>query len=125
MADDAVTVAGVRSPLIDIGPRADEAAVFVHGNPGSRLDWAELADAVSGFGRAVAMDMPGYRRAGKPANFDYTIAGYARHLAGALDQLDISRAHLVLHDFGGPWGLAWAAGHRDQVTGDAHMRSKR
>jgi len=31
---------GVRSPLIQAGPAGDsEAVVFVHGNPGSRLDW--------------------------------------------------------------------------------------
>ena len=101
--------------MIDIGPRTDEAVVFVHGNPGSRLDWSELADAISPFARAVALDMPGYGQADKPADFDYTVAGYARHLAGALDQLAVSRAHLVLHDFGGPWGLAWAAEHPDRI----------
>jgi pimeloyl-ACP methyl ester carboxylesterase len=106
-----VTVDGVRSPVIDVGPRSGEAVVFVHGNPGSSLDWDDLAGRVSEFGRAVAPDMPGFGRADKPNDFDYTVAGYARHLAGTLDQLGISRAHLVLHDFGGPWGLAWACAH--------------
>src|SRR5688572_10277369 len=93
--EPAVTVDGVRSPLTDLGPRTSEAVVFVHGNPGSRLDWSELAAATSRFARTVAMDMPGYGHADKPADFDYTVAGYARHLAGALDQLGISRVHLV------------------------------
>ena len=113
--EPALTVDGVRSPLTDIGPRSSEAVVFVHGNPGSRLDWSELAAATSRFARTVALDMPGYGHADKPADFDYTIAGYARHLAGALDQLGVARVHLVLHDFGGPWGLAWAAGHPDRM----------
>jgi pimeloyl-ACP methyl ester carboxylesterase len=52
--------------------------------------------------------MPGYGAADKPRNFEYTIGGYGDHLAGVLDQLGIRRVHLVLHDFGGPWGLAWA-----------------
>jgi hypothetical protein len=26
-----------------------------------------------------------------------------------LDEEQIARAHRVLHDFGGPWGLAWAS----------------
>jgi pimeloyl-ACP methyl ester carboxylesterase len=110
-----LTVDGVRSPVTDIGPRAGEAVVFVHGNPGSRLDWSELGAATSQFARAVALDMPGYGQAAKPADFDYTVAGYARHLAGALDQSGLARVHLVLHDFGGPWGLAWAAGHPDRI----------
>ena len=111
----AVTVNGVRSPVIDLGPRTEEAVVFVHGNPGSKSDWWELANAISPIGRAVALDMPGYGQADRPAHFDYTVEGYARYLAGALDQLAISRAHLVLHDFGGPWGLAWAAAHPNQI----------
>jgi pimeloyl-ACP methyl ester carboxylesterase len=114
-SDVELTVDGVSSPVTDIGPRAGEAVVFVHGNPGSRLDWAELAAATSQFARTVALDMPGYGQAAKPADFDYTVAGYARHLGGALDQLGLSRVHLVLHDFGGAWGLAWAAGHPDRI----------
>ena len=109
-----VRVDGVRSPTIEAGsPDAAEAAVFVHGNPGSADDWAALVERTGEHGRAVALDMPGFGRADKPAGFDYTMQGYARHLAGALEQLGVQRAHLVLHDFGGPWGLQWAADHPD------------
>jgi pimeloyl-ACP methyl ester carboxylesterase len=110
-----VTLNNVRSPVLDLGPRSSEAVVFVHGNPGSRLDWTRLVEAVSQFGRAVALDMPGFGEADRPATFEYTVEGYARHLAGALEQLGVSRAHLVLHDFGGAWGLAWAAAHPAQI----------
>jgi len=107
-----VTIAGIRSPLIEGGPsEASEAVVFVHGSPGSSRDWEDLATQVSTFGRAVALDMPGFGQAEKPEHFDYTVDGYARHLASALTELGIRRVHLVLHDFGGPWGLAWAATH--------------
>jgi len=95
---------------------AGEAVVFVHGNSGSSRDWTALVRETGQFARAVALDMPGFGRASKPRNFDYTVDGYARHLAGALDQMEIRRAHLVLHDFGGPWGLAWAASHPDALA---------
>jgi pimeloyl-ACP methyl ester carboxylesterase len=72
-------------------------------------------EAVGTFGRAVALDMPGFGHADKPADFDYTVEGYARHLGGALEALGIRRAHLVLHDFGGIWGLAWAVDHPEAV----------
>ena len=52
--------------------------------------------------------MPGYGSADRPRELPYTVKGYADHLAGILDQIGVSRAHLVLHDFGGPWGLQWA-----------------
>jgi pimeloyl-ACP methyl ester carboxylesterase len=112
-----VRVGGVRSPVLEGGPRdADEAVVFVHGNPGSWRDWEALATEVSAFARMVAPTMPGFGDADKPDDFDYTTEGYGRHLAGILDQMGVKRAHLVLHDFGGPWGLAWAASNPDALA---------
>lgn len=117
MAEGVIEVGGIRSPLLQAGPAdAEEAVVFVHGNPGSSRDWASLVEGAGRLGRAVAPDMPGFGRAGKSADFDYTVEGYARHLGRMLDQLGIRRAHLVLHDFGGPWGLAWAAQNPDRFA---------
>lgn len=111
------TVAGLRTPVITAGPpELTEAVVFVHGNPGSGEDWAGLVGQVGAFARAVAMDMPGFGRADKPADFDYTVAGYAAHLDRVMETLGIDRAHLVLHDFGGPWGLAWATRNPDRFA---------
>ncbi|MGY1692050.1 alpha/beta fold hydrolase [Geodermatophilus sp. SYSU D01105] len=117
VSEGAVTVAGVRSPYLSAGPAdADEAVVFLHGNPGPAEDWRRLVARTGAFARAVAPDMPGFGGADKPATFVYTVDGYARHLAGLLDELGIRRAHLVLHDFGGPWGLWWAADHTDRLA---------
>ena len=104
-----MVVAGVASPVLEAGPEgAEDAVVFLHGNPGSGGDWRELLEEVGHFARAVAPDLPGYGEADKPRGFDYSLLGYARHIGGLLDELGIRRAHLVLHDFGGPWGLEWA-----------------
>jgi pimeloyl-ACP methyl ester carboxylesterase len=111
-------VGGVRSPTLEAGPEgATEAAVFVHGNPGSVHDWARLVEATGEHGRAIALDMPGYGDADKPEDFPYTIEGYANHLNGALARLGVERAHLIVHDFGGPWGLKWAVDHPDAYAG--------
>lgn len=105
-------VEGIRSPLLESGPAdQDEAVVFVHGNPGSSQDWVALLGRVGTFTRALAFDQPGFGKADKPHDFSYTVEGYATHLARALKELNVRRAHLVLHDFGGLWGLAWAAEH--------------
>ncbi|MGY1593822.1 alpha/beta fold hydrolase [Geodermatophilus sp. SYSU D00708] len=118
VTEGAVTVAGVRSPYLTAGPDdTEEAVVFVHGNPGPAEDWRRLVSRTGDFARAVAPDMPGFGGADKPDAFVYTVDGYARHLAGVLDELGIRRAHLVLHDFGGPWGLWWAADHPDRFAG--------
>jgi len=104
-----VMVEGVRSPALQGGPAtSEEAVIFVHGNPGFSRDWEDLLERVGEFSRCLAPDMPGFGQADRPEEFNYTVTGYARHLGGLLTKLQVQRAHLVLHDFGGPWGLAWA-----------------
>jgi pimeloyl-ACP methyl ester carboxylesterase len=112
-----VVVSGVRSAVFDSGPpRCAEAVAFVHGNPGPLDDWEFALSAVAQGARAVALDMPGFGRADRPRDFDFSPAGYARHMAGVLEQLGVARVHLVLHDLGGAWGLAWALAHPRAVA---------
>jgi pimeloyl-ACP methyl ester carboxylesterase len=107
-----VQAAGTSSPLIEAGPPdAREAVVFVHGNPGSSSDWTALVAAAGELGRAVAIDMPGFGKAQAPAGFGFQVSSYADFLEAALAELQIDRVHLVLHDFGGPFGLLWGATH--------------
>ena len=109
-----IVVGGIGSPVIEAGPAdATEAVVFVHGNPGSGRDFEALVDGVGEFGRAVAFDMPGFGQADKPADFEYHVGSYANFIQGALEELGISRVHLVVHDFGGPFGLLWGLMHPD------------
>jgi len=107
-----VEVAGGSSPLIEAGaPDAREAVVFVHGNPGSSTDWTALVAGAGELGRAVAVDMPGFGKASAPEGFAFDVPAYADFLGRALEQLQIERVHLVLHDFGGPFGLLWGVSH--------------
>lgn len=110
-----VTAGGVASRLIEAGPEgASEAVVFVHGNPGSSSDWSSLVAATGEFARAVAFDMPGFGTTHAPkGGFDFSIDAYGAFLGDALDALGIERAHLVLHDFGGPFGFSWGLAHPD------------
>jgi pimeloyl-ACP methyl ester carboxylesterase len=95
-----VTVAGVRSPYLEVGPSgAAEAAVFVLGNPGSSRDWVDLLSRIGQFGRAVAPDISGFGDTGEEC---------AHLLGGFLEEIGVQRAHLVLHGSGGRCGLFWA-----------------
>jgi pimeloyl-ACP methyl ester carboxylesterase/2-polyprenyl-6-methoxyphenol hydroxylase-like FAD-dependent oxidoreductase len=111
-------VDGVRTPLREAGPgHAPEAVVFVHGNPSSGADWEPLLAATAAHGlRTLAWDAPGFGRAQTPAEFPQTVEAHARFIGHVLDELGVDRAHLVLHDFGGPWGLNWAAAHPDRFA---------
>jgi len=113
-----LVVGGTRTRLVHAGPaEASEAVVFIHGNPGSADDWEGLAGAAASVGvRAVAFDLPDFGETIAPARFEHDVPGYAEFVAEALAELGIERAHLVLHDFGGPIGLVWAMMHPDALA---------
>lgn len=112
-----IHVEGVRCAVYDSGPAGNrEAVVCVHGNPGPMDDWEWLLPALRPFARAIAMDLPGFGRAEHPRDFDFSVPGYTRYLAGLIDRLEVQRVHLVLHDFGGAFGLAWAAAHPERCA---------
>ena len=103
--------------LLEAGPRqASEATVFIHGNPGSAGDWFDLVGEVGGIGRAVAFDLPDFGQSVAAPGFGNTVGEYAAFAGQMLDALGIARVNLVLHDFGGPIGLLWAAGNLDRVA---------
>jgi pimeloyl-ACP methyl ester carboxylesterase len=85
-------------------------ALYVHGVPESSDEWVEFLER----GGGLAPDLPGFGRSGKPAHFDYTIAGYARFLEQYLDLLEVERVRLAVHDWGAV-GLAFAQRHPERV----------
>jgi pimeloyl-ACP methyl ester carboxylesterase len=104
-------VGGTRTRLLQAGPaEASEAVVCLHGNPGSADDWEGLIGAAAGTGRrALSLDLPDFGETVAPDGFEHSVLGYATFLGEALNELGVERAHLVLHDFGGPIGLVWVA----------------
>ena len=114
-----LSAAGVSSRLIEAGPEeAATAVAFLHGNPGSSDDWEPLIAAVGATGkRALAFDLPDFGETIAAADFEHTVPGYAAFVEAALTALGVERVYLVLHDFGGPIGLYWIAGHADRLAG--------
>ncbi len=107
---DSITVGPVTARLLQAGPnQASEAVVFIHGNPGSAGDFAELVGQVGEHRRAIAFDLPDFGQTVAAPDFGHTVAEYADFVGDLLEALGISSVHLVLHDFGGPIGLRWAA----------------
>jgi pimeloyl-ACP methyl ester carboxylesterase len=109
---------GTRTRLLQAGPpEAGEAVVFVHGNPGSADDWVGLIAAAAETGRrALSLDLPDFGETIAPDGFEHSVLGYATWLGEALAELGVERAHLVLHDFGGPIGLVWVAMNPDALA---------
>jgi pimeloyl-ACP methyl ester carboxylesterase len=113
-----IRAGGTQPRVLEAGPAgAAEAVVFVHGNPGSCDDWERLAVAVGELGvRAVAIDLPDFGETIAPPGFVHDVPSHATFLNEALGVLGVERVHLVIHDFGGPIGLVWAAMHAERVA---------
>jgi pimeloyl-ACP methyl ester carboxylesterase len=110
-------VGGTSTRVNAAGPiDAREAVVFVHGNPGSADDWEQLVAAAGEHLRAVSFDLPDFGETIAPAGFEHTVPNYSAFLGELLKTLGIERVHLVLHDFGGPIGLAWMAANLDRIA---------
>ena len=92
-----------------------EPLVFVHGTPTWSFLWRHLLVALRDRYRVVAPDHLGYGLSDKPAAADLTPAAHARRFAELLQHLDLQEVTLVVHDFGGPIGLAWALRHPERV----------
>ena len=91
--------------------------LFVHGNPTWSYLWRNVLPAVAAdtHRRGIALDLPGFGRSGKLANRSYTLDLYFRILEGFIEKLALKDLVLVLHDWGGPLGMMYAARHRENV----------
>jgi pimeloyl-ACP methyl ester carboxylesterase len=82
--------------------------LLLHGFPDSGRLWRHQVPALAGAGfRVIVPDLRGYGRSGKPEAVEaYSIPVLAGDVLAILDSLEITRAHVVGHDWGA--GLAWA-----------------
>src|SRR3954466_2953535 len=113
-----LSVTGGSTRIVEAGPpKAKEAVLFVHGNPGSARDWDDLVAANGRVARTVALDIPGWGKSDKLNAQIHTLDGAAAYIEAVRKQLGIERLVLVAHDFGGIWGLQWASQHPDALIG--------
>jgi pimeloyl-ACP methyl ester carboxylesterase len=86
-------VAGIESFWRQAG---DARILYVHGNPNNSDLWLPFLERTGG----VAMDLPGFGRSAKPAQFDYTIEGYGAWLDAFRRRLGWERCRVLAHDWG-------------------------
>lgn len=90
--------------------------LFLHGNPDSGEMWGDLIAVMRSKYRCLAPDLPGYGLSKLLPKFKVTLENEANWVADLVDALGISeQLNLVMHDFGGHFGLAWAIRHPERV----------
>ena len=99
---------GHRLHYVDEG--SGEVVLMVHGNPSWSFLYRDLIRELQGDHRTIAPDHIGCGRSDKPddGGYDYTLASRVADLHSLVEELDLRDITLVVHDWGGMIGMAWA-----------------
>ena len=100
----------------EAGPVDGPVALMIHGYPESSHMWRNLMPAVERAGwRAVAPDLAGF--GDSPPSPPGTWERHVDSIAGFTSAQELDEVVLVVHDWGGMIGLAWACEHPEAVRG--------
>lgn len=89
--------------------------VLIHGNPDSSDVWSEVAARLAPEAWCIAPDLPNWGSSIVHGRFDCSLDSQAGYVAGVVDGLGLDRFHLVVHDVGGAFGLAFATLHPERL----------
>ena len=108
-------VNGLRLAHLDEGAGAP--VIFMHGEPTWSFLWRKVIPPVRDAGfRCIAPDLAGFGRSDKPIDIAwYTYDRHVELAATLLEDLNLSGATMVVHDWGGPIGLRLAIEHAARI----------
>ena len=92
--------------------------LMIHGNPTWSFYFRGLIQSLSNDFRTIALDHIGCGFSDKPdaKTYKYTLESRVKDLDSLITRLKINeKINLVLHDWGGMIGLAWAVDHPDKI----------
>ncbi|MGB0514460.1 MAG: alpha/beta fold hydrolase, partial [Wenzhouxiangellaceae bacterium] len=109
---------GHRMHFVDHGDPAAPPVIMVHGNPTWSFYYRELIRGLSDQHRCLAPDHVGMGLSDRPddADYEYSLARRVEDFGEWLDAVEPERPiDLVVHDWGGAIGMAWAARHPERI----------
>ena len=114
-APNFIELGGFRMHYVDEGQ--GDVVVAVHGNPTWSFYYRELIEGLRDRWRVIAPDHIGCGLSDKPvdADYPYTLERWVADFTAFMDRLDVERVNLVVHDWGGAIGCAWAGRNPDRV----------
>ncbi len=97
--------------------------VFVHGTPTWSFLYRNIIKGLSSDYRCIAMDHLGFGLSDKPKMFSGAPQDHAKNLGEFFKKLNLKDITLVVHDFGGPIGLAAGIENQDRIKKIVLMNS--
>ncbi len=107
---------GIKMHYVDEGKGGP--VVFVHGNPWWSFCFRDLMGAVKERRRVVAFDHVGMGLSEKPGEdrYEFTLQNRVADMSKLMDSLALEKITLVVHDWGGMIGCAWACLNPERVS---------
>ncbi len=110
-----ISVDGHRMSYLDEG--SGPVVVMVHGNPSWSYLYRNLVTELKSTHRCIVPDHLGCGLSDKPQDYPYRLQNHIDNLENLLNQLQVDRCVLIVHDWGGAIGMGWAGLHPDRVAG--------
>ncbi len=110
---------GIRLHYLDEGPKDAPPVLMLHGNPTWSFYYRDLVRDLRNRYRCIVPDHIGCGLSDKPADsaYPYRLERRVSDLNALITQLEISQPiRLVVHDWGGMIGLAWATAQATQIA---------
>ena len=108
---------GVRAHVAHAGDESKPPLVALHGFPQHWYEWRRVIERLDGEFHILAMDLRGLGWTSKAPDRDYRKATIAADVIALLDALEIERAGLVAHDWGGWVGWHAVLAYPERFTG--------
>jgi pimeloyl-ACP methyl ester carboxylesterase len=108
--------AGFRMHYVDAGPRDADVVLCLHGEPTWGYLFRHLVAALSGKYRLVVPDHMGFGKSATPGDRSYWLQDHVDNLERFVLALDLQNITLLMHDFGGPVGMGFAARRPDRIA---------
>jgi pimeloyl-ACP methyl ester carboxylesterase len=89
--------------------------LLLHGNPDTHTVWSGVVARLAERHHCIAPDLPGFGRSRAPRDFDCSLENQAAFVRDLLTALGLDQVHLVIHDVGGTYGLAFATQHASRL----------
>jgi pimeloyl-ACP methyl ester carboxylesterase len=111
-----LTLGDLRLHYVDEG--SGDPVVMVHGNPTWSFYFRRIITALGADYRAIAPDHMGCGLSDKPDDrgYDFILKRRVADFSALMDHLALERVTLVVHDWGGMIGMAWAVAHPRRVA---------
>ncbi len=108
-----IQLPGGKMHFIDEGE--GDTILFVHGTPTWSFLYRGFIKELSKTHRCIAIDHIGFGLSDKPKAFSGRPQDHAQNLSNFIKKMDLKNLTLVVHDFGGPIGLAAGIEHAARI----------